>query len=245
VIRRTTADEELPGRAKPLVVGEVEVAPGLRADPMVILGYPSGRIEPATLHLGADARLRSGTVLYGGSTIGDRLATGHHVVVREECQIGSDVSIWSNAMVEYGCIIGDRVKVHIGSFLGQYCVLEDDVFLSGGVVLANDLYPGNRVSARLMRGPTIGAGAQLGINCSVLPFVSIGARSIIGSGSVVTRDIPPGVIAAGNPARVLREIPDGDELEGRVQNRAELTTPLPAQVSETKRARPIDEEESE
>ena len=59
-----------------------------------------------------------------------------------------------------------------------------------------------------MRGPYINKGAQIGINCSVLPRVVIGEHSIIGSGSVVTRDIPAGVVAYGNPAQVVCDIGD-------------------------------------
>ena len=57
-----------------------------------------------------------------------------------------------------------------------------------------------------MRGPYINKGAQIGINCTILPRVVIGERSVIGAGSVVTRDIPAGVVAYGNPAQVICDI---------------------------------------
>jgi acetyltransferase-like isoleucine patch superfamily enzyme len=84
------------------------------------------------------------------------------------------------------------------------------------VTIANDLYPGNRRSAELMAGPRIGAGAQIGVNVTILPFVRIGAGALIGAGSVVTRDIPAAVVAFGNPAvshRTVGELPD---IDGRV-----------------------------
>ncbi len=57
-----------------------------------------------------------------------------------------------------------------------------------------------------MRGPQIKRGAQIGVNATLLPFVTIGERAVIGSGSVVTRDVPAGTIAVGNPARVIKSI---------------------------------------
>ena len=188
----------------------------LEADQGVLVGYPVSRGSAKPLVLGAGARLRSGTVLYDGSTIGLRLQTGHGVVIREGCQVGDDVSVWSNAVIDYGCRIGNRVKIHCNCYVAQYSELEDDVFLAPGVTIANDLYPGNSRSAELMAGPRIGAGAQVGVNVTILPFVRIGAGALIGAGSVVTRDIPAGVVAFGNPAVPHRAVAELPGIDGRV-----------------------------
>jgi acetyltransferase-like isoleucine patch superfamily enzyme len=186
------------------------------ADDGVVVGYPPDRGVGRPLALGAGARLRSGTVLYDGSTIGRRLQTGHGVVVREGCEIGDDVSIWSNSVVDYECWLGNRVKVHCNCYVAQFTELEDDVFLGPGVTIANDLYPGNQQSAKLMTGPRIGAGTQVGVNVTILPFVQIGAGALIGAGSVVARDIPAGVVAYGNPAVPRRAVADLPDLEARL-----------------------------
>jgi acetyltransferase-like isoleucine patch superfamily enzyme len=190
------------------------------ADHGVLVGYhaPPTRAECSAgpLVLGAGARLRSGTVLYDGSTIGRRLQTGHGVVIREGCAVGDDVSVWSNSVIDYGCRIGDRVKIHCNCYVAQFTELDDDVFLAPGVTIANDLYPGDRRSARLMAGPRIGAGAQIGVNVTVLPFVRIGAGALIGAGSVVTRDIPAAVVAFGNPAVPRRATAELPAIDGRV-----------------------------
>lgn len=186
------------------------------ADHGVLVGYPAPRARAGPPVLGAGARLRSGTVLYDGSTIGRHLQTGHGVVIREGCEVGDDVSVWSNSVIDYGCRIGNRVKIHCNCYVAQYTELEDDVFLAPGVTIANDLYPGDRRSAQLMAGPWIGAGAQIGVNVTILPFVRIGAGALIGAGSVVTRDVPALVVAFGNPAvprRMVAELPD---IDGRV-----------------------------
>jgi acetyltransferase-like isoleucine patch superfamily enzyme len=185
-------------------------------DAGVLIGYPAGRGHASPLVLGEGARLRSGTVLYDGSSIGRRLQTGHGVVVREDCAIGDDVAIWSNSVIDYGCRIGDRVKIHCNCYVAQFTELEDDVFLAPGVTIANDLYPGDRRSAELMAGPRIGAGAQIGVNVTILPYIRIGSGALIGAGSVVTRDIPSGVVAFGNPAVVRRAVADLPAVAGRV-----------------------------
>jgi acetyltransferase-like isoleucine patch superfamily enzyme len=192
-------------------------SPGLpmTADEDVVIGYPVSRTDADPLVLGAGARLRSGTVLYDGTTIGRCLQTGHGVVVREACEIGDDVSIWSNSVVDYGCRIGNRVKIHCNCYVAQFTELENDVFLAPGVIIANDLYPGDQRSARLMAGPRIGAGAQIGVNVTVLPFVRIGAGALIGAGSVVTRDIPGAVVAFGNPAVARRKVAELPVMEMR------------------------------
>lgn len=188
----------------------------MSADHGVLVGYPVSRASVKPLVLGAGATLRSGTVLYDGSVIGRRLATGHGVVIREGCEVGDDVSVWTNSVIDYGCRMGNRVKVHCNCYVAQYSELEDDVFLAPGVTLANDLYPGDRRSAELMAGPRIGAGAQIGVNVTILPFVRIGAGALIGAGSVVTRDIPAAVVAFGNPAAPRRAVAELPDIDGRV-----------------------------
>lgn len=191
-------------------------ATGWAADADVVLGYRPERAVAPPLALGPGARLRSGTVLYDGSRIGDRLETGHHVVIREQCDIGDDVSVWSNSVIDYGCRIGSRVRIHANCYVAQYTRIEDDAFLAPGVTIANDLYPGSDDSARAMTGPMIGAGAQVGVNVTILPYVRLGAGCLVGAGSVVTRDVAPGAVVYGNPAVVRGRVSDLVDIAARV-----------------------------
>jgi acetyltransferase-like isoleucine patch superfamily enzyme len=175
-------------------------------DEGVLLGYVPSRAVDHGLTIGPGAHVRSGTVIYDGSRIGDNLETGHNVVIREENDIGDNFRIWNNAVIDYGCRIGNNVKIHNKVYVGQFSVIEDDVFLAPGVTLANDIHPGCPDSSACMRGPSIKKGAQIGINCTILPRVVIGEYSVIGAGSVVTKDIPAGMVAYGNPAKVVCEI---------------------------------------
>jgi acetyltransferase-like isoleucine patch superfamily enzyme len=189
---------------------------GAGVDAGVVVGYPSGRGVTRPLQLGSSPRLRSGTVLYEGSRIGDRLETGHHVVVREECELGDEVSIWSNTVIDYGCRLGDRVRIHANCYVAQFTEIHEDAFLAPGVTLANDLYPGASDSARTMTGPVIGAGAQLGVNVTVLPSVRLGAGCLVGAGSVVTRDVPAGAVVYGSPAAVHGRVDELTPMAARV-----------------------------
>lgn len=185
----------------------VELGPGHSIDPQVVLGYMPGRsISDYTLIIGPGARVRSGTVIHAGTIIGARLETGHNVVIREENIIGDDFNIWNNSVVDYGCTIGHGVKVHCNVYIAQFTVIEDDVFVAPGVTIANDPHPGCLFSKECMKGPVIKRGAQIGVNATILPFITIGERAVIGAGSVVTKDVPPQTVVYGNPARVVKEI---------------------------------------
>lgn len=196
---------------------EPEVGAGMWADPGVVLGYPPARPAPERLVVGPGARLRSGTVIYLGSSIGARFETGHHVVIREECRVGDDVSVWTGSVIDYGCHLGNGVKVHTNCYVAQYTEIGDGAFLAPGVTIANDLYPGSRVSAAAMSGPSIGAGAQIGVNATILPFVRIGAGALVGAGATVTRDVPEGCVAYGNPAVVRGSVDQLVSIEERVE----------------------------
>ena len=190
-------------------IGELTIGEGAVVDPTAIVGYLSPRKGVSNkLLLGKNARIRSGTVIYAGSEIGDFLETGHNVVIREENFIGEHFSIWNNSVIDYGCRIGCNVKIHCNVYVAQFTVIEDDVFIAPGVKIANDYHPGCPESKECMRGPTLKKGCKIGVNTTILPYVTIGEGTLIGSGSVVTKDIPPGVVAFGNPARVHAELKD-------------------------------------
>ena len=128
--------------------------------------------------------------------------------------------MWTNTVIDYGCRIGDRVKIHSNCYVAQFTVIEEDAFLAPGVTCANDLYPGYTSSAEVMGGPYIEAGAQIGVNSTILPYVRIGAGAIIGAGSVVTKDVPAGAIAYGSPAVVSGYREDLGDVDHRVRSRA-------------------------
>ena len=181
---------------------------GATIEASAIIGYTPSRGGNIILTIGPEAHIRSGTIIYGGSSIGSNLETGHNVVIREENVIGDYFRIWNNSTIDYGCHIGNNVKIHNKVYVGQFSVIEDDVFLAPGVTLANDIHPGCPDALKCMRGPNIKKGAQIGINVCILPRVIIGENAVIGAGSVVTKDVPARMVAYGNPARVVGKVED-------------------------------------
>jgi acetyltransferase-like isoleucine patch superfamily enzyme len=182
-------------------LADARLGPNAVIDPDVILGYPPGRQgQFGAVRIGRDARVRSGTIIYAGVEIGDGFETGHHAIVREENRIGSHCTLWNNSTIDYGCTIGDRVRIHCNVYVAQYTTIEDDVFLAPGVTIANDPHP---ICTKCMQGPTIRRGARIGVNVTLLPLITIGENALVGAGSVVTIDVPAGMLAAGNPARIV------------------------------------------
>lgn len=198
-----------PGPSDERDESSVEIGPDHDIDPGVRLGYRTGRrIADAALVIGPAARIRSGAVIYGGTRIGHGLQTGHNVVIREENVIGDNFALWNNSTIDYGCRIGNNVKIHTNVYIAQFTTIEDDVFIAPGVTVANDIHPGCPFSDACMRGPTIKRGAQIGVNATLLPFITIGEHAVIGSGTVVTRDVPPYTVVCGNPGQVIKTVHD-------------------------------------
>lgn len=187
----------------------VRIGVNYKIDKNVIIGYkPDREINSLELTIGKNSRIRSGTVIYAGSVIGDYLETGHNVIIREENKIGNNFKIWNNSVLDYRCEIGENVKIHSNCYIAQFSTLEDDVFLAPGVIIANDIHPGCDFSKKCMKGPTIRKGAQIGCNSTVMPFITIGEKALIGAGTVVTKDVPKECVAVGNPSKIIGSIYD-------------------------------------
>ncbi len=189
----------------------VELGERARVDDFVILGQPPRGRAPGDLPtvIGAEAVIRSHTVIYAGNRIGDRFQTGHGVIVRECNVIGDDVSIGTGTVVEHHVIIGNGVRIHSQAFIPEYSVLEDGCWIGPNVVLTNALHPLCPKAKECLKGATIRRGAKIGANATLLPDIVIGEGALVGAGAVVTRDVPPYSVVIGNPASVVRRI---DEL---------------------------------
>ena len=155
---------------------------------------PFLRIAP-DVKLGRNVRLAAFVNLYG-------------------CEIGNDVKIGTFVEIQKGAKIGNRCKVSSHTFICEGVTLEDEVFVGHNVTFTNDRFPRSTngtgqlqtdadwtcIPTLLKKGASIGSGATL------LCGITIGENAMIGAGSVVTRDVPPDTIVAGNPARVIKSI---------------------------------------
>ena len=160
-----------------------------------------------------------------------------YIVISDDVKLGKNVKI-ANFVNLYGCTVGDNTKIGafveiqknavVGcnckisshTFICEGVTIEDYVFIGHNVTFTNDTYPRAanpdgklQTEADWKVEPThIKKGASIGSGATILSNITIGENSIIGAGSVVTRNIPANVIAAGNPAKILRSIKDGSSL---------------------------------
>ena len=193
------------------VFDNVRLGEGSVVHPPAILGFPPRGAAPGerALVVGEGAVIRPFTTLYAGSVIGARFQTGHGATVREDNRIGDDCSVGTNAVLEYGNRLGQHVRVHSGCFLEQV-TLGDHVFLGPHVVFTDDPHPPCPSYRECRGGAVLEDRVKIGANATILPGVRIGRGSLVGAGSVVTADVPPGVVVAGSPARVVKRV---EELE--------------------------------
>ena len=130
------------------------------------------------------------------------------------CDIGDNSKIGAFVEIQKNAKIGRNVKVSSHTFICEGVTIEDDVFVGHNVSFINDKYPratvaggGLQTEADWAVVPTlVKKGASIGTSSTILCGVTIGENAVVGAGSVVTKDIPANVVAAGVPAKVLRSL---------------------------------------
>src|SRR5262249_47363339 len=130
------------------------------------------------------------------------------------CEIGDEVKIGAFVEIQKGVKVGNRCKISSHSFLCEGVTLEDEVMVGHNVTFINDLYPrATNVDGKLQTEkdwackPTlVKKGASIGSGATLLCGITIGEYALVGAGSVVTKDVPPATVVAGNPAKVSRTL---------------------------------------
>src|SRR5512147_3039055 len=128
------------------------------------------------------------------------------------CEVGDESRIGTFVEIQKGAHIGKRVKVSSHTFICEGVTIEDEVFIGHGVMFINDKYPrattedgASQTEADWVCTPTlVKRRASIGSNATILCGVTIGEGAMVGAGSVVTHDVPPGTVVAGNPARPIK-----------------------------------------
>jgi acetyltransferase-like isoleucine patch superfamily enzyme len=152
-------------------------------------------------------------------TIADDVRLGRDVKIFEfvnlyGCEIGDDSRIGAFVEIQRGAKVGRRVKISSHTFICEGVVIEDNVFVGHSVTFINDRYPSAvtadgelQTAADWTVVPTVvRKSASIGSGSTILCGVEIGEGALVGAGSVVTKNVPPHTVVAGNPARVLRPV---------------------------------------
>ncbi len=152
------------------------------------------RIAPS-VKLGKNVRLIAFANLYG-------------------CEIGDDVFIGPFVEIQSDVRVGRRAKIQSHTFICSGVTIGEEAFIGHGVMFTNDRFPRSTNDDGSVKGPqdwkceptVIGRRASIGSNVTILCGVTIGDEAVVGAGSVVTKNVPPRTVVAGNPARILRTL---------------------------------------
>ena len=153
--------------------------------------HPAGLCESS--HVGSGTRIWAFAHVLGGATV------------------GRDCNLCDHVFVENDVVVGDRVTVKCGVQLWDGVRLGDDVFVGPNATFTNDRFPRSRRPPEAFAHTVVEAGASIGANATILPGIRIGARAMVGAGSVVVGDVPPDTVVVGNPARIVSSPPDGSD----------------------------------
>lgn len=135
------------------------------------------------------------------TAIGAGTRIWQYVVILPGAVIGSDCNICSHCLIEGDVVIGNRVTIKSGVQLWNGLRVEDDVFIGPNATFCNDRYPRSKQLPGKWETTRICRGASIGANATLLPGITIGEGAMVGAGAVVTRDVLPGSVVVGNPAR--------------------------------------------
>lgn len=203
--------------ATAIIHPNVRLGAGAVVEDYCVIGCPPRGAAPGELEtvIGDGAVIRSFTVIYAGNRIGRNFQTGNKANIREMNEIGDDVSVGTLSVVEHHVTIADGVRIHTQAFVPEYSRLEKGSWVGPNAVFTNALYPLAPDAKATLRGPVLEEGARVGANATLLPGVRIGRNSLVGAGSVVTRDVPAESVVAGNPARVVKSVSDLPYKQGK------------------------------
>ena len=194
--------------ARSVVYDNVEVCEGAVVGPNVILGEPRAdyyrhpNYENPPLKIGARSLIRSGSVIYAGSRLGERFECGHHVTIREGSRIAAHCRIGTLCDIQGDCQIDEYARLHSNVHVAQGSRIGKYTWLFPFVILTNDPHPPSEV--RL--GVTIEDYAVVATGAVLLPGVRVGEGALVGAHALVREDVPAGTVVAGRPATRLGDV---------------------------------------
>ena len=138
------------------------------------------------------------------NNIGDNTTIWQYAIILKNARIGKNCNINSHTFIENDVVIGDNVTIKCGVFLWDGLRVEDNVFIGPNATFANDKYPRSKIRPEKFDRILLKRGCSIGANATILPGITIGEDVTVGAGSVVTKNVPDGMVVIGNPARIKK-----------------------------------------
>jgi acetyltransferase-like isoleucine patch superfamily enzyme len=154
-----------------------------------------------------------------GATIGSGSKVWHLGHIRAKAVVGRDCTIGRNVFIDAGVSVGDRVKIQNNVSVYAGVTIEDEVFVGPSAVFTNDLNPRAQNPNWVITPTVIRRGASIGANATIVCGVVIGEYAMVAAGAVVTRDVHPYQLVAGNPARPKGWVDEAGQVVSREEKR--------------------------
>jgi len=184
-----------------IIYDNVVIGDNTTIDAFCEIGYPTELAEGQPLIIGSGSHIRSHSVFYEGSSFDEGLVTGHRVTVREKTIAGKNLQIGTLSDFQGDCLIGDYVRTHSNVHIGKHSKVDSFVWIFPYVVLTNDPHP----PSNIQMGVVVKEYAVVATMSVILPGVIVNEHSLVAAHSLVNRDVPEGMVVAGNPAKVICE----------------------------------------
>lgn len=182
------------------------VGAGSRIEPDVVVGFRY-HADCGPARIGKHAMLRKGTLIYGDVEIGDHFQSGHYAVIRAKVRMGDYCTLCNHSTIEGIVLMGTGVRIMSHVYIPSRTRFGNHVFVGPGVSFLNARTPGREGTPTTPRGATIEDDVMIGGGCTILGGVTVGERSFIAAGAVVTKDVPPRSLVIGVPGEI-RPLPE-------------------------------------
>jgi len=172
---------------------------------------------PPPAIIGNGVLIGAGVVVYAGAEIGEKVLIADQAAVQFNVKIGEMTIIGRGVLVESKCSIGKKCKIESNTYITAMSVIEDYCFIAPCVATSNDNYAGrSKERFKHFKGVTVKRGGRIGVHATILPGITIGEDSMIAAGALVTKDVPPGKIYAGVPAKEFGNVPEDQLLKNNL-----------------------------
>lgn len=165
------------------------------------------KIDEYKITIGKNVLIRTGVTIYFEATIGNNCWINHNAIIREKARIDDDTSIGSNTIIENNVLIGKRCVIHNHTQVCDGTIIESYVFVGPNVTFTNNSPIGHlRDVPDTIQLTNLRLGCAIGAGATICPSIEIGQEAIVAAGAVVTKDVLPRTIVAGNPARKIKDV---------------------------------------